>query len=184
MKALKTTVAAFAAILALVAALAVPAFALADDATPTPPPSTVTTPAPAPHPGKKLIARYRKLANLRLAAFNADANLLRYRITRLQTVATRVAKAGGDVTAIRSQLSTASAELYQARQKAKIAAADLRLVPFASNRTAALAAANAEWKSARAELKLARADKIQAAKALWVLVKQFKVKHIAPSVFS
>jgi hypothetical protein len=184
MRSIRTILAAGLAVLALAAALSVPALAMADtgDAsgtvvtTTTPVPSVPTTPVPVP-PSKKLVLQFRTEARLRLAAFNADAALLGYRIGRLGTIATRVHKHGANVTQVRAELKTARSFLAQSRQQAIIAAAELRLVPYAADRKVALAKANADFTSARGTLKTARSWKKKAATDLWALVKQYKLTH-------
>lgn len=193
MRTARTIFAAGLAVLALAAALSVPALAMADSgdasgtvvATTTPAPSVPTTPVPLPPPSKKVVLQYRTEARLRLAAFNADAALLHYRIGRLGTIATRVHKAGGDVTQVRADLKSARDLLAQAKQQAIIAAADLRLVPYAADRKAALATANAQFTSARGTLQTARSSKKKATSELWTMVKIYKMtSKVSASAFA
>ncbi|MDR3687603.1 MAG: hypothetical protein P4L93_11675 [Coriobacteriia bacterium] len=181
MRKMRTILAAGLAVLALSAAAALPAVAMADTAdstgtvvaTTTPPPSVPATFPMIAHPSKKAIVEYRVKARVRLAAFNHDASVLRRRINRLGFIATLVHKAGGDVTHVREELKSARDYLAVSQQQAKIAAAELRLVPYFVNRKAALARANAEFKTARGSLRSARSWKQAAASDLWKLVKQY-----------
>jgi hypothetical protein len=178
-------VATAVAAVALASVAFAPALAMAEtaDATATPDttatPSTSTTPSvPAtavPKPSKKLILTYRVRAAKRTAAFSASATYLRWRVTKLQLVATVAKRAGGDVAHIRSELTSASAGIKEARRLAKIAATDMRRVPWAANRNAALAKANLEWKLAWSTLETARIHKRIASKELWALVKNLGI---------
>jgi hypothetical protein len=172
-------VATAVAAVALTSVAFVPALAMAETTDTTATPDATATPSvPAtvtPKPSKRLILTYRVRAAKRTAAFSASAAYLRWRVTKLQLVATVAKRAGGDVTHIRSELTSASAGIKEARRLAKIAATDMRRVPWAANRNAALAKANLEWKLAWSTLETARIHKRIAAKELWTLVKRLKI---------
>ena len=186
MRTVRTILAAGVATLALVAVVALPAAAFADEptgtviTTPTPP----AVPVPTAHPGKRAIATYRTISRLRLRAFNADAAILRFHINRLVAVANRVAAKGGNVMQARVDLQTARADLKLAVAQATKAATDQRLVPYYVDRKAAQARADAEFKTARQTLRNARAEKAKAAVLLRQLVKIYKVKHVPAADFA
>ena len=149
-----------------VAAFAAPASALA---------ATNTT------PGRAVITYYRELANARRAGFTAKATLLSRRLDRLSVVADVVAHAGGDVVAARTNIVSARGHLASARALAVMAYAELRTVPWATDRGAALAKANADWKLADGQLQAARADKKVVASDLLALVRSL---HLTAKVKS
>jgi hypothetical protein len=122
------------------------------------------------------------MARVRLAAFNAAADVLGHRISRLGKIASLVATAGGDVAQVREELATAHSLLAESRAQAKLAAADLRLVPYFEERAAAKAKADAEFKTARATLQVARSWKQTAAKALWTTINQMGLASEYPAI--
>lgn len=183
MRTLRTIVALSVAAVALGAAAYLPATAMADTGTGGSAATTATVPPSAPttatvKPTRRTIVLFKLRAKLRLRAFDRDAAVLKRRIDRLGAIATRVRAKGGDVSAVRNSLQQARAELALAKAQARTAAADLRLVPWAADRKAAWAAANAEFATARDTLKTARSDRKTAAAALRILVKQYHVKNV------
>jgi hypothetical protein len=186
-----------AVVAALLAALAVPAAALAEGATetsgsvpvtvtpaPETPPATAT-PAPRAKPGRKLINKFRAMALTRQRSFNADVRLVTRRLNRLGTIATLAHNSGGDVTAVRAEIAAARVHLTEAKRLEIVAFNKMRLVPWAANRNAALVEANAAWKTARAELRAGRLDKQAAAHDLWAMVKQLRLtKKVSVKDFS
>ena len=162
---MRTTRSAIAGIMAtvvLVAALAVPALAVAAPTSG----ATVRTAAVSTTPGRGMIARYRALANAHRIIFRAQVRTLSRRLDRLSFIATLAARAGGDVTGIRASIASARGHLGAARSLEATAYSELRRVPWAPNRAAALAQARADWKLTNAAVASARTDKQAAAKAL------------------
>lgn len=172
MKAMKTTMGIATVAVALVAALAVPAAALAETA-PVVPGST--TSSPTVRPKKAQIRKYRALSRARYNRFKADIKVINRRLNRLSAIASRVESRGADVTQVRDEIAQARVHVAAAKTLASDAAAKLKAVPYAADRRAALAEANAAFRAASAELKAARADKKAAAAHLWVLVKQVRL---------
>ena len=102
---MRTTRSAIAGIMAtvvLVAALAVPALAVAAPTSG----ATVRTAAVSTTPGRGMIARYRALANAHRIIFRAQVRTLSRRLDRLSFIATLAARAGGDVTGIRASIAS------------------------------------------------------------------------------
>ena len=188
MRRMPTIIAAGLATLALVAASSAPVVAMAATAdgggtvtaTTTAGPSDATTLTPA-RPTHKAVVKYRTKARVRLAAFNATADALGYRIYRLGKIASLVASAGGDVTQVRQELATARSYLVESRAQAKLAAADLRLVPYFEERAVAKARANAEFKTARETRYSARDWKRTAATDLWTIIDQMGMTSEYPA---
>ena len=174
MRRMPTIIATGLATLALVAAASAPMAAMAATAGASGTVTATTTPTPA-HPTRKAVLKYRAKARVRLAAFNVKADALGHRIYRLGKIASLVATAGGDVTQVRTELATARGYLVQSRAQAKLAAADLRLVPYFEDRVAAKAKANAEFKTARETRYDARDWKRTAAHDLWTIIGQLGI---------
>jgi chromosome segregation ATPase len=99
-----------------------------------------------------------------------NANLTK-RINRIASLATTVAAAGGDVTAVNAKLDSARAHLATALALEQEAIAKFNAIPSAADRRAAFFDARAKGREAVAELKLARFEIRDAAQLLRSVVE-------------
>lgn len=165
-----------AAMLALVAAVAVPLSASAV-------PGMGANKAPKANASRsqtataKLAAKHQALSDRitkvlakRATVFDAAASRISAKIDHVGTMAPTAASAGGDVTAVPAKLDSARASIATARATEANAVAAFKAVPDASNRKAAFAAAKALARSARASLVDARSSLRSAIMALKVVV--------------
>lgn len=164
---------------ALVAAVAVPAFAAPLNRVGRLRVAAASRIATAPavaagQLGAQLQTRIANALRARKARFDAaNANLTR-RITRVTALADKVEAAGGDVTAARSALASASASLAKANELEAAAIAKFRDIPNASDKRAAFVAARTSGRLAVAELKAARVNLRDAAAELRTVLEQLR----------
>jgi len=120
-------------------------------------------------------AQLEKRISNKLAArkhrFDAVNANLTARIGRLAVLTTRVAAAGGDVSAVNAKLDIARQHLANALALEQAAIAKFQAVPTATGRHAAFVEARAAGRAAVAELKLARVAIRDAAASLRVVVR-------------
>ena len=105
-----------------------------------------------------LKARIGAVLARRRAKFELTDARMRTRLARLTRIADKVAAAGGDVTATRTSLASASAHLTQAEGLERSAVAAFQAVPSAADRRQAFLAARDIAKNAGQQLVAARAD--------------------------
>ena len=123
----------------------------------------------------QLEKRISNKLNARQHRFTAvNANLTK-RINRIASLATTVAAAGGDVTAVNAKLDSARAHLAAALALEQEAIAKFNAIPTAADRRAAFFDARAKGREAVAELKLARFEIRDAAQLLRSVVEGLKV---------
>lgn len=115
----------------------------------------------------KRIANNLRARNHRFDAVSANLNK---RINRIASLATTVAAAGGDVSAVNGKLDSARQHLANALALEQDAIAKFQAIPSAANRRAAFFDARAKGREAVAELKLSRVDIRDAAATLRVVV--------------
>lgn len=106
----------------------------------------------------------------RATVFNAAASRISAKIDRVQAMASPVASAGGDVDGVLAKLDSARASIATARGSEARAVIAFKAVPDAANRKAAFAAAKRLARSARASLVEARGSLRSAIMALKVVV--------------
>jgi signal transduction histidine kinase len=104
----------------------------------------------------KLAAKIDKVLSNRARAFNKAADKIESRITSATALAAEVGAAGGAVTDVNTALADAKTDLDAARVAETDAIALFKLVPTATDRRAAFAAAKAKAHEARSLLNQAR----------------------------
>lgn len=93
---------------------------------------------------------------LRKARFDLAATRVADRIQKVGTIADSVEKAGGDVSGVGTSLQTAQSQLDQANADEATAVQMFQAVPSATDKRAAFRAARAQGRTARIELNTAR----------------------------
>jgi len=117
----------------------------------------------------------------RKTRFDTASGRLSDRIARVRAIADKVAAAGGDVSATKALLDSASAHLTKASDLEAQAVAAFQAVPSASDRRTAFAAARAIGRSAAAELVAARKDVRSAIVDLRSVVSALKSSAQSPA---
>jgi len=120
---------------------------------------------------KKRISNKLNARQHRFAAVGAN---LTKRINRIASLATTVAAAGGDVSAVNAKLDSARAHLAAALALEQETIAKFNAIPTAENRRAAFFDARAKGREAVAELKLTRFEIRDAAQLLRSVVDGLK----------
>ena len=114
--------------------------------------------------------------NARKHRFDAASANLNKRITRIASLAAKVAAAGGDVSVVNAKLDTARQHLASAKALELEAVAKFQAIASATDRKAAFAEARAKARQAVAELKLTRVSIREAAVTLRTVVKGLESK--------
>ncbi|NTW28842.1 MAG: hypothetical protein HGA39_05700 [Coriobacteriia bacterium] len=173
MKRTKRRLVAASVSVALVAALAVPAIALA---APQSPASTAITnvAANATQKMQDLKLRVETALTQRAKGFNTAADTVRTNLGKLTDIADNLAGRGGNVGAARAMIAKANRTLDAAIAAEAKAVAQFKLVPTASNKFEAFRQAQTLAREAQDKLQLARTQLRDAASELRNVVSQLK----------
>ena len=155
----RTLVLKCAVALSLVAALAVPASALAASLNgPAAKGSVATTAQAATRAARRVRLRQRivQVLQARKIRFDAVSGRVAARSQKLSTLADSVEKAGGDVSGVRTSIGRVSDLLARASQQEALAVAEFQEVPDAAHPRVAFAAARVQAGAAVVTLNAAR----------------------------